>query len=237
MNYEFEGESEEEAVENAIEALHIESQDFEYEVIKSSPRGLFKKPLVKIKVTILGANEDNDNAKGGFYNYDDDEDDEILDDSDISENAKEEEAVVEFLETLTQKLDLPAKAVVSKRTKQGKVYIDLISDDSQFLIGHHGKMLDALQVVVDGYCQKLTDDKQFRVLLDIEGYRERMESKILKDAVSAAKEVKRTGKSVLLEPLNPYQRRLVHKTLTQLGGVETISEGTGIEKRIRISKC
>lgn len=240
MTYEFEGENEDEAVQNAIEALHIEKQDFEYEVIKSTARGLFKKPVTRIRVRIGGIQEETANDAPSKYSadYDDEEEDEIIPADSPEPKTDKEKALVEFVTTLTQKIDLPAKVNIVQRSASGKVYLDLLSADSQFLIGHHGKMLDALQVVVNGYCQNIsTDEESIKAVVDVEGYRERHESKIIKDAINAARNVRKSGKSVLLEPLNPYERRLVHRALTKFGGVETESQGSGIEKRIKITKC
>ena len=71
-------------------------------------------------------------------------------------------------------------------------------------------------------------------MIDSENYRMRHEDQIVRNAVRSAEYVRRSGRSKLLEPMNPFERRLVHTALNDFKGVETKSEGEGVYKQVRI---
>ena len=72
------------------------------------------------------------------------------------------------------------------------------------------------------------------MIVDSENYRIRHEEQLIRLAYRTAEQVARSGQSRLLEPMNPYERRLVHTALNDFGGVETKSEGDGLYKQVRI---
>ena len=80
----------------------------------------------------------------------------------------------------------------------------------------------------------MNDNTYKRVVLDAENYRNRKEDSIIKTAYYVAKRVKATKHSALLEPMNSYERRLVHRALDNFDGVRTESEGEGAIKTIRV---
>ena len=73
-----------------------------------------------------------------------------------------------------------------------------------------------------------------KVVVDSENYRLRHEEQLIRNAFKMAEQVRRSGRSRLLDPMNPYERRLVHTALNDFGGVTTKSEGEGLYKQIRI---
>jgi spoIIIJ-associated protein len=77
-------------------------------------------------------------------------------------------------------------------------------------------------------------DNDLKVIVDSENYRTRHEEQLIRMALKSADQVKRSGRSVLLEPMNPFERRLVHTALNDYG-VDTKSEGDGLYKQIRIT--
>lgn len=219
MIKEFEGKTEQEAINNAIEALHIEREDFDVEVIEREKKGFFKKGNVKIRVHVGNIVEEETN--NGF----------IEEDKAIEPNPEFEEKVKLFLENVLQKMGYNGTAEVVKN-EAGKVYFNIESEYSNIVIGRKGKNLDALQIIANVYGGKI--DSQYRVIVDSENYRLRHEEQIVKSACKAAQIVKKTGKSKLLEPMNPFERRLVHTTLSDVTGIETKSEGEGIFKQVRV---
>ena len=106
------------------------------------------------------------------------------------------------------------------------------SDDSSIIIGRKGKNLDAIQLITNVYAGNL--DPDIKVVIDSENYRMRHEEQIIRNAYRIAEQVKRSGKSRLLDPMNPFERRLVHTALNDFDGVETKSEGEGLYKQVRI---
>ena len=76
--------------------------------------------------------------------------------------------------------------------------------------------------------------KDYKIIVDSEDYRMRHEEYIVRNAFKSAEYVRKTGKSKLLEPMNPFERRLIHTALNDFNGVETKSEGEGLYKQVRI---
>ena len=102
--------------------------------------------------------------------------------------------------------------------------INLVGDDMGVLIGKRGQTLDSLQYLVSLVANK-ESDKYYRVKLDTENYRERRKATLESLAKNIAYKVKRTRKSVSLEPMNPYERRIIHSALQNDKYVSTKSEG------------
>lgn len=111
------------------------------------------------------------------------------------------------------------------------------SPDARFLIGEEGDRLDDLQYMVNRLVQARWGDAP-RVRVDCDSYRARAEAKLLRRARSRAERVLKTGKPLLMEKLNAYQRRLVHNDLATIPGIVTQSEDTDSRfKRITISRA
>lgn len=111
------------------------------------------------------------------------------------------------------------------------------SSDARYLIGDEGDRLDDLQYMVNRLVQAKWADAP-RVRVDCDGYRARAEAKLLRRARSRAERVLKTGKPLLMEKLNAYQRRLVHNELATIPGIVTQSEETESRfKRITISRA
>ncbi len=116
---------------------------------------------------------------------------------------------------------------------ESKVYVEFESEDSGLIIGKKGKNLESIQFLLNLIVNQQTGmDK--KIILDIEAYRAKRERVLRKISYEAAKKVLRTGKPVTLEPMNPFERRLVHLALQNHDRVETKSEGQGIYRKVRI---
>ena len=150
------------------------------------------------------------------------------------------------MERLTQ---LGTEALASLLTPLGFTYalttepyedgISLLlqSPDARFLIGDEGDRLDDLQYMVNRLVQAKWSDAP-RIRIDCDNYRARAEAKLLRRARSRAERVLKTGKPLLMEKLNAYQRRLVHNDLATIPGIVTQSEETESRfKRITISRA
>lgn len=225
MIREFEGKTEQEAINKAIEELHIERDDFDVEVVDNGRRGLFKKGNVKIRVNVDSAPEEETPM---VY----EENEELEEEEETLEQDSEfEEKVCSFLEGVVSRMGYECKAVVTAR-KGRKVCISLEGDNSNIIIGRKGKNLDAFQILANVFSGRLDSDR--KIIVDAEGYRTRHEDQIIKEAYRTAQQVRKTGRSRLLEPMNPYERRLVHTALNDVTGIETKSEGEGLYKQVRI---
>ena len=109
----------------------------------------------------------------------------------------------------------------------------LNSSKSSILIGRKGKNLDALQLLANAYAGRLGRE-DLRVILDTENYRIRREESLVRLAYTVADKVRMSRKYMLLEPMNPFERRLIHTTLNDISDVETKSEGDGLYKQVRV---
>lgn len=108
--------------------------------------------------------------------------------------------------------------------------------DARFIIGEDGDRLDDLQYLVNRIVQTEWEDAP-RVRIDCDHYRERTEAKLLRRARDKAQRVLETGKPLMMERLNAYQRRLVHNELAKMPGIATASEESESRfKRITISR-
>jgi len=123
-----------------------------------------------------------------------------------------------------------------KDIKEGvtKVYIELESENnSGLIIGRKGKTLEALQFMVNLITNKMTGSDK-KIILDIESYRAKRERALKKMSRDIAFKVMKTGKPWTLEPMNPFERRLIHLTLQNDSRVTTKSEGQGIYRKVTI---
>lgn len=116
------------------------------------------------------------------------------------------------------------------------VLLRISSPDARFIIGEEGDRLDDLQYLINRFIQAKWEAAP-RVRVDCDRYRERAEAKLLRRARSRAERVLKTGKPLMMERLNAYQRRLVHNALAAIPGIVTNSEESESRfKRITISR-
>lgn len=141
-----------------------------------------------------------------------------------AKNASVEEIATEFLKKVFLAMDLVVKVDVNVDEDNGTVNVDLLGDDMGVLIGKRGQTLDSLQYLVSLVINK-NSEKYLRVKLDTENYRERRKATLENLAKNIAFKVKRTKKPVALEPMNPYERRIIHSALQGDKFVTTKSEG------------
>ncbi len=228
MVFEFEGRTEKEAIEKAIDELELEKDTFDVEIIENQRSGIFKKGYVKIRVhtDVKSVSEKLHNENEIGTEKKDKAGVQFIPDDEL------EGKIIEFLETLIDKMGYNAKASVAYREDK-KIGIKIDSSQSSILIGKKGKNLDALQLITNIYLSKLSD-MDIRVVLDSENYRIRREENLVRLAYSVAESVRETKGSVLLEPMNPFERRLIHTTLNDINDVGTKSEGEGLYKQVRV---
>jgi spoIIIJ-associated protein len=117
--------------------------------------------------------------------------------------------------------------------REDNYYIELGSKDTGYLIGKHGRTLDAIQFLVNLIVNTRTKSGR-RIMVDVEAYRERRQKSLTRLAQRMADRVARTGRPVLLNYMNPYERRIIHLTLEKDDRVYTESDGNGVYKRVRV---
>jgi spoIIIJ-associated protein len=115
------------------------------------------------------------------------------------------------------------------------VYVEIDGEDSKTIIGKRGQTLDAIQYLTNLVSNK--DKEEYRrVVIDVEGYRNRREKTLEQLAAKLARKALRSGRSVRLEPMNPYERKVIHATLQKVEGLTTRSEGEEPFRRVIIEK-
>lgn len=233
MTYEFEGKTEKEAIENASVELGLEKDQFDVEIIEVQKNSLFKKGFVRIRI------HTDDFAHGesaGNFDGPEQENDSPHPARRIFDNPEPqndfEKQMVGFVTTMIEKMGYEIKVEIIFREEK-KIGLRLISPNFSILIGRKGKNLDALQLLANVYAGKL-GNPAIRVILDSENYRIRREETLVRLAYNTADKVRTSKTSILLEPMNPFERRLIHTSLNDIADVETKSEGEGLYKQVRV---
>ena len=249
MIYEFEGRTEKEAIDKAAEELGLKKEDFDVEILETQRSGLFKKGYVKIQVHTnlpagsghsqtlrdskngtfmetgpVHAERNEENTTGGQFNQ------AVFGDPDPKNDF--ELKMVAFMEGLIERMGYAGKVSILFREER-KLGFKIDSEYSSILIGKKGKNLDALQLLANIYAGRLGQE-DIRIILDSENYRIRREESLVRLAYTVADRVRENRSSILLEPMNPFDRRLIHTTLNDIADVETKSEGEGLYKQVRV---
>jgi spoIIIJ-associated protein len=246
MEYEFEGRTEKEAIDRAAEELGLDKDDFDVEILEAKRPMLFKKGYVRIKVHTNGSGspgasldrpvEDrerrhrstartavNDAAKDGVN--------EPMFETPEAQAGFEGD-ITGFIEGIILRMGYTGTSTVFFR-EDHKIGFKIDSPDSSILIGKKGKNLDALQLLTNIYAGQIGRD-DIRIILDSENYRLRREEALVRMAYAVADRVRASRTSILLDPMNPFDRRLIHTTLNDMPDVETKSEGEGNYKQVRV---
>lgn len=229
MTYEYEGKTEKEAIEKAAAELGLARDQFDVEILETQKNTLFKKGYVKIRVHADVASSHAGDEDDGDYS--------------VSASIKSavanplpkdefEEKLVDFVKTTIEKMGYDVAVEVMFREEK-KIGVKLSSSSSSILIGRKGKNLDSMQLLANVYAGHLGRE-DVRVILDIENYRIRREESLVRLAYVTADKVRQKKSSILLEPMNPFERRLIHTTLNDIPDIETKSEGDGLYKQVRV---
>ena len=214
---EFTGKNVDDAVINASVSLGTSSDKIEYVVVSKGSNGLFgigSKPAV-IKAKIKGTSDDEIEIKEDKSSVEKKNTKPVTDKS-------LEEIVVEFLGKVFDAMNLSVK--VDVEVNEENININLVGEEMGVLIGKRGQTLDSLQYLVSLVVNKYSES-YMRVKIDTENYRDRRRETLENLARNIAFKVKRTKRAVSLEPMNPYERRIIHSALQNDRYVTTRSEG------------
>ena len=141
----------------------------------------------------------------------------------VEKKLSDTKMVVEFLEGLLKIMEVNATVEKTEETDE-RIVFNLTAIDSSALIGYRGEVLDSIQCLA-GAVYNTEKEKYIRVVVDCEGYRDKREKTLVSVANKLAAKAVKTGRKVCLEPMNPYERRIIHSTLMDYEGVKTMSEG------------
>lgn len=199
------GKTVEEAIEAACTTLGLERDKLDVEVLEVPSRGFFGFGTSLAKVKVM-------------YN---------VPQPDPSCKA------VDFVENLLEKLGVQGCEVKSEKTDDG-LCITVEGGDLGVAIGRRGETMDAIQYLASLVANR-GEEGYTRVLLDIENYRAKRVKALESLARRLAKNVLKTRRNVTLEPMQAYERRIIHSTLQQVDGVSTHSVGTEPHRKVVIT--
>jgi Predicted RNA-binding protein len=138
----------------------------------------------------------------------------------------------EFIKEICRCMNVEADFQVTQRNEHW--YVDITGTELGILIGRRGDTLEALQYLTNlAVARKLSE--RVRIIVDVESYRQRREETLVRLAQRLADKVKRTGARVVLEPMNPHERRIIHTALQEDIRILTFSEGENLNRKVVIS--
>ncbi len=216
-----EGKTTNEAIENGLKKLNVSKNDVEIKVLENTEKRSFFSILTPRVVKVeLKIKEKNNTVKKEERIITDIEDRKII----------LEDFLKQFIEKLPNSLIGYNINIVNN-----EIIIELNGEYAGKLIGYRGENLNALQIILSSIANKNFEDR-VRVLLDIEGYREKREKTLEELAIKISKTVMKTGKSITLEPMSSYERKIIHSKLQENNNIDTHSIGEEPNRRIVISK-
>ncbi len=147
----------------------------------------------------------------------------------IVDNETEARAVIEEL-----LVNLGVEANIETRYENGILWMKLTGESLSWLIGHHGQTLDAVQVLVGSIVSRRLK-KSARLIVDIEGYREKRQKEVKSTAERTVGQVLGTGEAISLDPMTAMERKLVHLVVGEYGGASSASMGVEPNRFVVIS--
>ncbi|MCI6627610.1 MAG: KH domain-containing protein [Tenericutes bacterium] len=124
---------------------------------------------------------------------------------------------------------------IEAKKRENYIQINLFSENSSILIGKNGRTMEALQYLIKNSIFNKTGFK-INVILDVEDYKEKINKHLEYNVKKIAREVRKTGVDAKLDPMNSYERRIVHNAVNEIKGVSTISEGVEPNRYVVIKK-
>ena len=216
MKYtEFTGKTVEEAVAKGLQELGLTAEQADVRVLEEGRKKLFGwiKARVEIAEKEVELQEETQECV---------EEEVVVPQEEETTGETDGERTVAFLEGLFELLNITACTELI--SEDDKVEINVTAANTNAIIGKHGGMLDAIQTLA-GAVANTGRDEYKRVVVDCENYRENRETTLNKLAENLAQKAIRLGKKIKLEPMNPYERRIIHAALAEREGVTTESEG------------
>ncbi|MBO4309064.1 MAG: protein jag [Clostridia bacterium] len=159
----------------------------------------------------------------------------------VGYEAKDEtvgvDAALNFIRQVAENMGLENLTYETKAGTNDDVILAVDGDNAGLLIGHHGETLDALQYLSNLAANKRVNGEKHeyvKITLDVENYREKREAALRALARRKAEKVLREKRSVMLEPMNPYERRIIQSEVQGIEGVSTNSIGVDSNRRVVI---
>ena len=223
----YEGKTTNEAIEKGLKDLKVGRNDVNIKVIENEDKRSFFNILaprvVKVEITVKEKREDN--VKKVEKKVEKEVDKAVLE--------KANEKVTKFLELFFEKT-LGKKADFESIVDENAIKINIKEEGADFLIGYRGETLNSLQTLLIAIADREVEEK-IRIEIDVLGYRAKRTKALEELAEKIAKSVVRTRKSIALEPMTPFERKIIHTKLQEHSDVKTASVGEGTHRRVVVS--
>ncbi|MGN1052703.1 MAG: RNA-binding cell elongation regulator Jag/EloR, partial [Candidatus Scatosoma sp.] len=217
---EFTAKTAEEAIEAGLKELGLTKETAQIRILEEGKKKLFG--TVKARVEIAPLKEQEEENTGNTCEENKQNSDIKADEAEKTEGKTDGERAVEFLDGLFELMNITA---VTELALEGeKIVINVTAANNNALIGKKGMVLDAAQTLA-GAVANIGRAEYRRVVVDCENYRENREETLRRLANNLAAKAVRLGRKIRLEPMNPYERRIIHAALSENGEVSTQSEG------------
>lgn len=228
-----EGKTTNEAIEKGLKELKVSKDKVDIKVLESENKKSFFSILtprvVKVEITLKENIKQEKNEK--IEKREEKPKKEYV--HNIEEINEAKVRIEEFLNNWLKKIDENLGYTI--KIEDYTILIDIKGNSAGILIGYRGETLNAMQTILSNIANRNVNDK-IRLILDIENYREKR-AKILEElAEKVSKTVLKNGKSITLEPMSAYERKIIHSKLQENTKVETYSIGEGDNRRIVIAK-
>ena len=142
----------------------------------------------------------------------------------VKKKSSDAGRAAEFIDGVLKILGIPAESEIESENEEGNIKINIKTPNSARVIGKRGDVLDAIQCIA-GAVANIGNDEYKKVVVDCENYRTQREQTLKTLADKLAKKAVEKGRKMTLEPMNPYERRIIHSALADNPDVKTISEG------------
>ena len=227
-----EGKTTAEAIEKGLKKLNISKEDADIKVIEEKKKSFFSildPHIVKVEISVKeGVSVEKRKIEDKDTKV---RENEIKLSPEAMKKAKNETEY--FLKELLSKISNNIEYSVEQ--EENVISVKIKGEGSAKLIGYRGEALNALQLILSSVIKNKVDGP-VRVVLDVEGYRNKREKTLEELANKLEKTVMRNGKSITLEPMTPYERKVIHTALQDSKNVKTHSVGEGDHRRIVVSK-
>lgn len=225
-----EGKTTTEAISNGLKELNVGKNDVDVKIIEEHEKRSFFSILaprvVKVELTVKEDFEKNHGEDNKTH---------TSEKKKISESELEcsREKIENFIKEFINNFD-NLNYEIETDVEEGTINIEINGEGSKVLIGHRGDVLNALQTIIKAVANNKSE--RARIILNISNYRQRREKTLEELAVKVSKTVIKTGKSITLEPMTAYERKIIHSRLQSSNKVKTYSVGEEPFRKVVISK-
>ena len=230
--YVFEGKTSTEAIEKGLKELKVSKNKVDIKILESEDKRSFFSILTPRVVKVEMRLKDVQDEQKQEPKEQKAENKKVVRSEDV-DNTEAINSAKKFLDEFIDKL--PSKDLSYEITEDGNVIkVDIKGDDTGYLIGYRGEVLNSIQTVLSNVASKSSREKA-RVIVNIGGFREKREKDLQNLAVKIAGTVVKTKKAITLEPMSAYERKIIHTKLQENDKVKTFGVGEEPYRKVVVS--